>query len=109
MEDTIEESDEDQNFIDDSESASFFEESSFYTNIENSSLDNENSKDDSDWLIDKDSHVENYSFCGIINPDYDNFKNENERIEKFDSVCFSLEKTPKIHSIMLQFSHFQKK
>ena len=41
-------------------------------------------------MINKYSQVENYTSCDVINPQYDEFSNERERLNKFAEVCFTL-------------------
>ena len=46
-------------------------------------------------MINKDSQVENYTSCGMINWQDDEFTNERERLDKFSEVCFTLGKGSK--------------
>ena len=41
-------------------------------------------------MIDKDAQAENVTVCGIIYPEYDEFKYKKQRHNKFSKVCFSL-------------------
>ena len=79
-------------FIDD-ESTSSFQENIFYRALDNN-LDNRDN-DESEWMINKDSQVENYTSCGIINLQYDEFSIERERLDKFSEVCCTLGKGSK--------------
>ena len=57
-----------------------FHENSFYRAVDNS-LDNKKNNEsdsDSDWLINKDTQVENYTPSNLINPEYDELSNEKD-------------------------------
>ena len=67
------------------------------SNVDKNCIKNLNLTDDNyhEWLINPDALVENYTPCSLINPGYDNFKNEEAKISKFDSVCYTTGKKSK--------------
>ena len=72
------EADDCGDFIDDSSSSC--QEPTFYREVNNYYLNslNEENDDESDWLIDKNAQVENYTVYGITNPEHDEFKDEKQ-------------------------------
>ena len=88
------ETDDLRDFIYDT-SFSFVQEKRFYRSVD-ASLDNQKyveSDDESDWFIDMDAQVENYTPYGLIKSEYDEFKGEKDRLDKFLKICITFKKT----------------
>ena len=114
MDETVdEENAQDQDFIDDSSNIFFSDDPSFYREVDNSietAASNVNKNhiknlnltagDYRKWLINSDVQVESYTPCSVRNPEYNNFENEEARISKFDSVCYTTGKNSKDSFLM---------
>ena len=110
---------QDQDCIDDSSNVFFSDDPFFYREFDNSietaasNVDKNHVKnlnltadDYCKWLINRNAQVENYTPCSLINPEYDNFENEEPRISKFDSVFYTTGKNSKdlsFNAIILGF------
>ena len=114
-----EENAEDAAFIDDSSNVCFSAKPSFYreidinieataSNIDRNHMEHLNFTCNNyrEWLISPDSEVQNYTSFSEMNPEYDNFNNEEVMLSKFDSVCHSVGENSKdsfFNAILLGF------